>query len=204
MSLIYPPQLVISPPSSQLSLSSNPFIYSLTAYHHRLNLRLSSPMTISPQNSTMPADEFTQPPSFDFSHPRDASAASSSSLSPLQTTLEFSPPSSSDSATSLPGYSASLPVPDYHPNPTEDEQRLEFVPTRSVYGRSSGVWSKRIKDMTISLHNQDPIQVQVAPRYGRGGIIKGTIEFDEENLPAFEKVKLVVRLSVPDTRFGLG
>ena len=58
--------------------------------------------------------------------------------------------------------------------------------------------------MTISLHNQDPIQVQVAPRYGRGGIIKGTIEFDEENLPAFEKVKLVVRLSVPDTRFGLG
>lgn len=48
--------------------------------------------------------------------------------------------------------------------------------------------------MTISLHNQDPIHVQVAPRYGSGGIIRGTIEFDGENLPAFEKVKLMVRL----------
>lgn len=55
------------------------------------------------------------------------------------------------------------------------------------------MWTKRIKDMTISLHNQDPIDVQRAPRYGRRGIIRGTIEFDEENLAAFEKVKLVVR-----------
>lgn len=48
--------------------------------------------------------------------------------------------------------------------------------------------------MKISVHNQDPIQVQRAPRYGREGIIRGIIEFDEENLATFEKVKLVVRL----------
>jgi hypothetical protein len=152
-------------------------------------------MTISPQDLSIPACSSyssTRPPSFDFLHPCDASAASSSPLSPSQSRPQFLLPSYS--ATSLPGYSASLPVPDYHPNPTEDEQRLEFVPTRSIYGRSNGVWTKRVKDMTISLHNQDPIQVQIAPRYGKGGIIRGTIEFDEENLPAFEKVKLVVRL----------
>jgi hypothetical protein len=55
--------------------------------------------------------------------------------------------------------------------------------------------------MTISLHNQDPIQVQIAPRYGKGGIIRGNIEFDEEHLPAFEKVKLVVR---PPASLGFG
>jgi hypothetical protein len=88
-----------------------------------------------------------------------------------------------------------LPVPDYRPDPTEDERRLEFVPQRSVSGRSAGVWRKRVKDMTICLYNQDPIQIQHAPRYGTRGNIRGTIEFDEENLASFEKVKLVVRLS---------
>ena len=189
------PHLLISSPSPS---PSNPYIYCLVPYHHRRNRRFTPSMTVPPQVLSMPATTFdnsTQPPSIDCLHARDASSASSSSQSPLQTTPEPLLPSSSVSVTSLPGYSASLPVPDYHPNPTEDERRLEFVPTRSLYGRSTGVWSKRIKDMTISLHNQDPIQVQVAPRYGRGGIIGGTIEFDEENLPAFEKVKLVVRLS---------
>ena len=47
--------------------------------------------------------------------------------------------------------------------------------------------------MTITLHNQDPIEIQRAPRYGRRGIILGTIDFDAENLTNFEKVKLVVR-----------
>lgn len=46
--------------------------------------------------------------------------------------------------------------------------------------------------MTISLHNQDPIEVQRAPRYGSNGIIRGAIEFDEANLASFEKVKLVI------------
>ena len=50
--------------------------------------------------------------------------------------------------------------------------------------------------MTISLHSQDPIEIQRAPRYGNGGNIIGTIEFDEENLAHFEKVKLVVRLVI--------
>jgi len=48
--------------------------------------------------------------------------------------------------------------------------------------------------MMINMHNQDPIGIQRAPRYGRKGIVRGTIEFDEENLAMFEKVKLVVRL----------
>ena len=55
--------------------------------------------------------------------------------------------------------------------------------------------------MTISLRDQEPIQVQIAPRYGKGGIIRGTIEFDEDNLPAFEKVKLMVRPPSDSTRF---
>ena len=53
---------------------------------------------------------------------------------------------------------------------------------------------KKIKDMKISLYNQDPIETQRAPRYGRSGIVQGTIEFEEENLATFEKVKFVVRL----------
>ena len=51
--------------------------------------------------------------------------------------------------------------------------------------------------MTIIMHDQDPIEIQRAPRYGRKGIIRGTIEFGEENLATFEKVKLVVRLLLP-------
>ena len=58
------------------------------------------------------------------------------------------------------------------------------------------MWTKRVKDTTISLHNQDPIEVQRAPRYGKRGNIVGTVEFDEENLAHFEKVKLVVRLPI--------
>ena len=51
--------------------------------------------------------------------------------------------------------------------------------------------------MTISLQHQDPIEVQPVPRYGRSDIIRGAISFDEENLAAFEKVKLVVRPPPP-------
>lgn len=60
--------------------------------------------------------------------------------------------------------------------------------------------------MTISLHNQDPIEIQRAPRYGSRGIVMGVIEFDEENLASFEKVKLVVRfpLNCAMTNFRLG
>lgn len=147
-------------------------------------------MTIPREGS--PIYKSLEPPSFDSLHARDANTSSSSSLSPSPTTPESLIPSSSESATSLPGYSASLPVPDYHPNPAGDEQRLEFVPRRSLYGRSAGTWTKRIKDTTISLHNQDPIEAQRAPRYGRTDIIRGTIEFDEESLAAFEKVKLLI------------
>jgi len=137
-------------------------------------------------------DQSTKPPSFDSVYARDVDQTPSSSLSPSPATSESPlPPFSSSSTTSLPGYSDSLPVPDYHPNPTGGEQRLEFVPT---YSRSARVWTKRVKDMTISLRSQDPIEVQSAPRYGRRGIIRGTIKFDEENLATFEKVKLVVRL----------
>ena len=50
--------------------------------------------------------------------------------------------------------------------------------------------------MTINLHHQDPIEIQRAPRYGKGGNIIGTIEFDEESLANFEKVKLLVRIPV--------
>ena len=62
--------------------------------------------------------------------------------------------------------------------------------------------------MTISMHDQDPIEIQRVPRYGRKGNIRGTIEFDEENLATFEKVKLVVRptsfiASVGIADFGL-
>ncbi|KAF9778027.1 hypothetical protein BJ322DRAFT_1094457 [Thelephora terrestris] len=142
-----------------------------------------------PSMSTGYLDGSIEPPSFDSLHAPNAYPSSSSSLYPSPTTPG---PSISDSVTSLPGYSASLPVPDYHPNPTGDEQRLEFVPTRSLYGRPTGVWTNKIKDMTISLQNQDPIEVQPAPRYGRRDIISGTITFDEENLTAFEKVKLVI------------
>ena len=139
-------------------------------------------------------DQSTQPPSFDFtfSHPSSSSSSSPSPATPESTLASASP----SSTTSLPGYSDSLPVPDYHPNPTGGEQRLEFVPRRSIYGRNTGVWTKRIKDMTITMHNQDPIETQRAPRYGRRGIIQGTIVFDKENLATFEKVKLVVRLLV--------
>ena len=134
-------------------------------------------------------DQSTQPPSFDSTFARPGT---SSSLSPSPVTFSASP----GSTIPLPGYSDSLPVPDYRPNPTGGEQRLEFVPRRSIYGRSTGVWTKRIKDMTISMHNQDPVETQRAPRYERRGIIRGTIVFDEENLATFEKVKLVVRLLV--------
>ena len=48
--------------------------------------------------------------------------------------------------------------------------------------------------MTISLHDQGPIEIQRAPRYGRGDIIRGTIDFDEGRLAAFDKIELVVRL----------
>ena len=134
------------------------------------------------------------PPSFSSVYGRDEYPASPSPLSRSPETPESSLPSSSSSSTSsLPGYSDSLPVPGYRPNPTRSEQRLEFVPSRSLYGRSIGVWTKRIKDMTITLHNQDPIEIQRAPRYGRRGNILGMIEFDAENLVNFEKVKLVVR-----------
>ena len=149
-------------------------------------------MTVSLQNlstGTFFADNLTKPPPFD-SAPLTNANPSPLSLSPSPTTPG---PSLSSSIASLPGYTASLPVPDYRPNPNRDEQRLAFVPTRSIYGRSTGVWTKRVKDMTINLHNQDPIGVQSAPKYGRRGIISGTIEFDKENLAAFEKVKLVVR-----------
>ena len=137
-------------------------------------------------------DQSAKPPSFDSTlvHPRTPSSLSPSPVTPESP--QYS--SSSRSTTSLPGYSDSLPVPDYRPNPTRDEQRLEFVPTRSIYARTTGVWTKRIKDMTINMHNQDPIEIQRAPRYGRKGIVRGTIEFAEENLAMFEKVKLVVRL----------
>jgi hypothetical protein len=57
-----------------------------------------------------------------------------------------------------------------------------------------GVWTKKVKHMTISLHNQDPIEIQRMPRYGRGDIIRGTIEFDEGRLAALDRVELVVRL----------
>lgn len=46
--------------------------------------------------------------------------------------------------------------------------------------------------MTITLHNQDPIEIQRTPRYGRRGNVVGTIEFDAENLANFEKVKFVI------------
>lgn len=139
-------------------------------------------------------DQSTQPPSFDstFARPGTSASLSPSPVTP-ESTLFSAPPSST---TSLPGYSDSLPVPDYRPNPSGGEQRLEFVPRRSIYGRNTGVWTKKIKDMTISMHNQDPIETQRAPRYERRGIIQGTIVFDQENLATFEKVKLVVRLLV--------
>ena len=139
-------------------------------------------------------DQSAKPPSFDSTlvHPRTPSSLSPSPVTPESP--QYS--SSSRSTTSLPGYSDSLPVPDYRPNPTGGEQRLEFVPRSSFYGGNPGVWTKKIKDVTITMHNQDPIETQRAPRYGRRGIIRGTIEFDEENLATFEKVKLVVRLLV--------
>jgi hypothetical protein len=141
-----------------------------------------------------PLDRSTKPPSFDSSFARPGTLPS---LSPSPVTSDATLPSPSPNSTpSLPGYSDSLPVPDYRPNPTGGEQRLEFVPRGDVCSRNIGVWTKRIKDMTITIHDQDPIEVQHAPRYGRRGIIRGTIEFDEENLATFEKVKLVVRLLV--------
>jgi len=139
-------------------------------------------------------DQSGVPPSFDSVHARDGYPTSPSPLSQSLATPESSLPSSTSSSTSsLPGYSDSLPVPGYRPNPTGSEQRLEFVPSRTLYGRSIGVWTKKIKDMTIALHNQDPVEIQHAPRYGRRGNILGTIEFDAESLANFEKVKLVVR-----------
>lgn len=138
-----------------------------------------------------------KPPPFDSIYASDAYPASSPSSSPLLTTVESRP------RTSLPGYSDSLPVPGYRPNPTQDERRLEFVPSRSVRRRDVAVWTKRIKDMTISLNGQDPIEIQREPRYGRRGIIRGTIRFDEGNLANFEKVKLVVRIPIVCTGTSL-
>ena len=66
------------------------------------------------------------------------------------------------------------------------------------------MWTKRIKDKTINLHSRDSIEIQRAPRYGNGGNIIGTIEFDEENLAHFEKVKLVVRLVIYARVFYIG
>lgn len=54
--------------------------------------------------------------------------------------------------------------------------------------------------MTITLHSQDPIEIQRTPRYGRRGNVVGTIEFDAENLANFEKVKFVVRLPIIHAR----
>ena len=142
------------------------------------------------------SDQSDIPPSFDSVCAHEACPSCSPPGSPFTTRRSPLPPTSPKSTISLPGYSASLPVPDYHPNPTGSEQRLEFVPSRSIYGRSAGVWTKRVKDMTINLHHQDPIEIQRAPRYGKGGNIIGTIEFDEENLVNFEKVKLLVRIPV--------
>ena len=165
---------------------------------------VSGASSLNPSREDLPVSSVDQtgvPPSFDSVYARDGYPASPSPLSQSLATPESSLPSSASSSTSsLPGYSDSLPVPGYRPNPTRSEQRLEFVPSRSLYGRSIGVWTKRVKDMTITLHNQDPIEIQRAPRYGKRGIILGTIEFDAENLTNFEKVKLVVSRFVICTR----
>ncbi|KAF9646944.1 hypothetical protein BDM02DRAFT_3262020 [Thelephora ganbajun] len=167
------------------------------AFHEARPDTDSSSSSLNPSHEDLPMavsplDQSVKPPSFDSIHAPDMHSTPSS-LSPSPTTSESLLPSPTPSPTiSLPGYSDSLPVPEYRPNPTGGEQRLEFNPLRSIYGRSTGVWLKRIKDMTISLYNQDPVEVQRVPRYGKRGIITGTIDFDEENLAMFEKVKLVI------------
>ncbi len=81
----------------------------------------------------------------------------------------------------LPSYSPSGASPDYVAEPSEGERRLDFVARPHVTERPHGTFTKKIRKITVSLHDQEE-GVDI-PTYARNAIVRGQLQLDDaENI----------------------
>lgn len=103
-------------------------------------------------------------------------------LAPAMSAIYSQPACAASSASLPPSYSASSASPPYTSQPTEQEQRLDYVAVPSTSRQHSGVFTKRTRRLAVTLSNQeDGIE---APVYARNALISGEIEIDEPSVLA--------------------
>ena len=87
----------------------------------------------------------------------------------------------SSSLSTLPHYSPSAQVPTYAPEPSEDEQRLDYVARSNDTRILEGTFTQKLKNITISLRGQE--EGTSMPTYARNAFVRGELQIDgEENI----------------------
>lgn len=93
---------------------------------------------------------------------------------------DYSSVASSSTAT-LPLYTPSSASPSYAPEPSCDEQRLDYVARKHEPRAPSGTFTRTLRDITVTLSGQeDGISV---PKYTRNSYVSGELQLDHsENI----------------------
>ncbi|PSR78170.1 hypothetical protein PHLCEN_2v7502 [Hermanssonia centrifuga] len=100
----------------------------------------------------------------------------------------------------LPSYSPSGASPDYVAEPSEGERRLDFVARPHVTERPHGTFTKKIRKITVSLHDQEE-GVDI-PTYARNAIVRGQLQLDDAENILSVSVKLEGRQDVSSSEGG--
>ncbi|KAH8081989.1 hypothetical protein BXZ70DRAFT_630613 [Cristinia sonorae] len=88
----------------------------------------------------------------------------------------------------LPSYSPSSAAPQYSPEPLQDEHRLVIVARKLVDSTPTGVFVKKVGNVTLVLSGQEG-GVDL-PRYARNGVIRGQVLLEDERNVKSVEIKL--------------
>lgn len=91
-----------------------------------------------------------------------------------------------------PTYSPSSDAPVYAAEPTNGEERLEFVARGQNRNTPDGTFTKKSGGVTVVLADQD--DNATIPSYSRNGVVRGDVLLDDEKVLA---VAVKVRYSTP-------
>ena len=90
-------------------------------------------------------------------------------------------PVASSSTMTLPAYSPSGASPSYAPEPSGDEQRLDYVARTHEPRTHSGIITKRLRNVTVTLSGQE--DGASVPKYTRNSYVRGELQLDNvENI----------------------
>lgn len=82
----------------------------------------------------------------------------------------------SSSTATLPLYTPSDASPSYAPEPSVDEQRLDYVARKHEPRAPSGTLTKKLRDLTVTLSGQE--DGASMPKYTRNSYVRGELQLD--------------------------